>query len=129
VENADEETIATINVLCCTVDVALKGVAKHANYLANLLFRHSSPRAAIMDELQRTPLESFVGLAEHTETVVAIGDPNQRVVSVRAWRSAGLATRHVDHDEDEAPTQRSNFLRCQIEDGCKPRCQGCSCLG
>ena len=69
------------------MDVAPKGVAKQANYPADLLFRHSSPRAANTDELQRTPQESFAGLAEHTETVVAIGDPNQRVLSVRACRS------------------------------------------
>ena len=37
------------------MDVALKGVAKQANYLANLLFRHNSPKAAITDELRRTP--------------------------------------------------------------------------
>ena len=54
-KSTEEATIATIKVLCCTVDVALKGVAKQANYPANLLFRHSSPRAAITDELQRTP--------------------------------------------------------------------------
>ena len=40
-KNAEEATIASIKVLCCTVDVALKGVAKQVNYLANLLFRHS----------------------------------------------------------------------------------------
>ena len=34
-KSAEETTIATIKVLCCTVDVALKGVAKQANYLAN----------------------------------------------------------------------------------------------
>ncbi len=54
-KNAEEATIATIKVLCCTVDVALKGVAEQANYPANLLFRHNSPKAAITDELQRTP--------------------------------------------------------------------------
>ena len=54
-KNAEEATIATIKVLCCSVDVALKGVAKKANYSANLLFRHSSPRAAITDELRRPP--------------------------------------------------------------------------
>ncbi|MFM7980343.1 MAG: hypothetical protein ACKPKO_13605, partial [Candidatus Fonsibacter sp.] len=40
-------------------------------------------------------------MAEHTETVVAIGDPNQRVVSVRAWRSTRAVTRFLDHDENE----------------------------
>ena len=50
-KDAEEATIATINVLCCTVDVALKGVARQANYAANLLFRHNSPKAAITDEL------------------------------------------------------------------------------
>jgi hypothetical protein len=52
-KSAEETTIATIKVLCCTVDVALKGVAGQANYPANLLFRHNKPRAVIMDELQR----------------------------------------------------------------------------
>ena len=93
-KHAEEATIAAIKVLRCTVDVAPKGVARQANRLAHLLFRHNSPGAAIMDDLQRTPppQESFVGLAEHTETVVAIGDPGQRVVSVQGWRSAGNAT-------------------------------------
>jgi hypothetical protein len=86
-KSAEETTIATIKVLCCTVDVALKGVARQAHYPANLLFRHNKPRAVVMDELQRTPQESFV---EHTETVVAIGDPCPRVVSVRAWHSFRL---------------------------------------
>ena len=54
-QSAEEATIATIKVLRCTVDVAPKGVAKQANYSANLLFRHSSPSAAMTDELQRTP--------------------------------------------------------------------------
>ena len=129
-KSAEEATIATIKVLCCTVDVAFKGIAKQANYLANLLFRHSKPRVVIMDELQRTPppLESFIGLAEHTETVVAIGDPGQRVVSVQGWRSAGLATRHLEHDEEDVPTYRG-FLRFQLGHGGKPRCQGFSRLG
>ena len=61
-KDAEEATIAAIKVLCCTVEVALKGVARQANYPANLLFPHKSPRAAITDELQRTPQESFVGL-------------------------------------------------------------------
>ena len=43
-KSAEEATIAAIKVLCCTVDVALKGVAKQANYPANQLFRHSKPR-------------------------------------------------------------------------------------
>ncbi|MFM7979801.1 MAG: hypothetical protein ACKPKO_10835, partial [Candidatus Fonsibacter sp.] len=34
-KSAEEATTATIKVLCCAVDVALKGVAKQANYLAN----------------------------------------------------------------------------------------------
>ena len=54
-KDAKEATIAAIKVLCCTVDVALKSVAKQAHYPANLLFRHNSPKAAITDELQRTP--------------------------------------------------------------------------
>ncbi|MFM7977918.1 MAG: hypothetical protein ACKPKO_01270, partial [Candidatus Fonsibacter sp.] len=58
-KDAEEALIAAIGVLCCTVDVALKGVARQANYLANLLFRHSSPRVAITDEAKRTPQESF----------------------------------------------------------------------
>ena len=88
--------------------VALKGVARQANYPANLLFRRNKPRAVVMDELQRTPQESFVGLAEHTETVVAIGDPGQRVVSVQGWRSAGSATRHLEHDEEDVPAYRGS---------------------
>ena len=54
-KDAEETTVAGINVLCCTVDVARKGVAGQANYPANLLFCQRSPRAVIMDELQRTP--------------------------------------------------------------------------
>ena len=38
---------------------------------------------------------------------MAIGDPHQRVVSARAWRSSGLATRHLEHDEEDVPTYRS----------------------
>ena len=56
-----EATVTGIKVLYCTVDVALKGVSKLANYLANLLFRHSPPKAAILDELQRTPRDSLIG--------------------------------------------------------------------
>ena len=56
-KDAEEATIAAIKVLCCTVDVALKGVARQANYLANL-FRHSSPSVAITDELQPPPPKS-----------------------------------------------------------------------
>ena len=41
-KDAEETTVAGIKVLCCTVDVALKGVARQANYLANLLFRQRS---------------------------------------------------------------------------------------
>ncbi len=50
-KSAEEATMATIKALCCTVDVAPKGVAGQANYPANLLFRHNKPRAVIMDEL------------------------------------------------------------------------------
>ena len=35
---------------------------------------------------------------------MAIGDPGQRVVSVQGWRAAGLATRHLEHDEEDVPT-------------------------
>ena len=56
-KDAEEATIAGIKVLCCATDVALKGVAKLANYLANLLFRHKSLDAAVSDELQRQPEE------------------------------------------------------------------------
>ena len=89
------------------MDVALKGVAGQANYIANLLFRQISPRVAHHGRDAAHPQEAFVVLAaEHAETVVAIGDPNKRVVSVQAWRYSGLAARHLDHDEDEAPTYR-----------------------
>ena len=54
-KSAEEAAIATIKVLCCTVDVALMGVAKQANYLAILLLRHNKPRVVVTDELQRTP--------------------------------------------------------------------------
>ena len=63
-KDAEEATIAAIKVLCCTVVMALKGVDRQANYPANLLFRQSSPKAAIMDKAHRTPpQESFVGMA------------------------------------------------------------------
>ena len=81
-KDAEEATIAGIKVLCCTTDVALKGVSNRTNYPANLLFRHNSPDAAITDELQRTPEESLLGLAEHLLTIVGIGDPNQRAKTV-----------------------------------------------
>ena len=90
------------------MDVALKGVAGQANYPALLLFRHNKPRAVVMDKLQQTPQESFVALAEHTEAVVVISDPGQRVVSVQGWRSARSATRHLEHDEEDAPAYRGS---------------------
>ena len=62
--------------------------------------RHSSPKAAITDELQRTPDASLLGLAEHAQTIVGIGDPNQRVRSVGPWRAEGLATLNLDLDDD-----------------------------
>ena len=106
-KDAEEATIAGIKVLCCTTDVALKGVSKLANYPGNLLFRHNSPRAAITDELQCIPDDSFLGLAEHAQTVVGIG---QRVRTVGACRAEGLATLNLDLEEDaddEEPQQSS----------------------
>ncbi len=44
---AEEAAIAAVKVLCCTVDVALKGFAKLANYPAKLLFRQRPARGAI----------------------------------------------------------------------------------
>jgi hypothetical protein len=95
---AEEAAIAAIKVLCCTVDVALKGFAKLANYPAKLLFRQRPARGAILDELQRVPDVSLIGLAAHVQTIVGIGDPGQRV-SVGAWLSDGSATRHLEHDQ------------------------------
>ena len=54
-KDAEEATIAGIKVQRCTTDAALKVVSKLANYLGNLRFRQSVPRAAITDELQCTP--------------------------------------------------------------------------
>ena len=98
---AEEATIAGIKVLRCTTDAALEGVAKLANYFANLLFRHKSPDAALLDELQRQPQESLLALAENLLTIVGIGDPDQRVKPVGAWQAEGLATLNLDLDEDE----------------------------
>ena len=53
-KSAEEATIATIKAFAAPW-MALKGVAKQANYPANLLFRHNKPRAVVTDELQRTP--------------------------------------------------------------------------
>ena len=90
------------------MDAVLKGVSTLANYPANLLFRHRSPKAAILHELQRIPRDSLIGLAEHKQTIVGIGDPGQRVVSVGAWRSEGLATQRLDRDEGEEPQPSSS---------------------
>jgi hypothetical protein len=103
-KRAEEEAIAHVKVLCCTVDVALKGFAKQANYPAKLLFRLRRARAAVLDELQRIPEVSLIGVAAHVQTIVGIGDEGQRVCVGRWLGSA----RHVEFDtEDRTPSSRA----------------------
>ena len=77
-----EETLMKVSVLLATTDVALKLYASLAtpSSPAARLLKHQEAHAILMDEIQRVPTETFLGLAMHTPTLCAFGDQAQKVI-------------------------------------------------
>ena len=77
-----EEVLKQVSVLLATTDVALKLFADLStpSSPAARLLKHQKPYAILMDEIQRVPTETFLGLAMHTPTLCAFGDNAQKVV-------------------------------------------------
>ena len=80
--NGADEKLSKVSVLLATTDVALKlyaGLASPNSPAARLL-KQQHAEATLLDEIQRVPVETFLGLAMHTPTLCAFGDKAQKVI-------------------------------------------------
>lgn len=78
---AEEAAITGICVVMVTTDVGLKLLGKTAspNSPAARVLKKKRSTALIMDEIQRCPSETYLALASHHPTVVAVGDRGQEL--------------------------------------------------
>ena len=84
-EDAEEATIAAIKVLLH------RGCRQAGELSCQLVVPSQHTQGCHHGRAAAHPQETLVGLAEHTEAVVAIGDPNHRVV-LNAWLHNVLTT-------------------------------------
>ena len=80
--NGADEVLSKVSVLLTTTDAALKlyaGLASPNSPAARLL-KQQHVEAILLDEIQRVPVETFLGLAMQTPTLCAFGDKAQKVI-------------------------------------------------
>ena len=106
-----------VSVLLTTTDVALKlfaGLATPSSPAAKLL-KHQEAYAILMDEVQRIPTETFLGLAMQTPTLCAFGDNAQKVtrnnyLSISAAGENGLVQANILAAADSGPSLAIDHL-------------------
>ncbi|MFM7985952.1 MAG: hypothetical protein ACKPKO_42215, partial [Candidatus Fonsibacter sp.] len=78
---AEAEAFGKVALVIVTAGVALNIYGKDASHgsPAMQLHKQNNPIALIMDAMQRCPIETYIALASHSKTVVAVGDNRQEL--------------------------------------------------
>jgi len=110
---AEAEALGKVAVVLVTTDVALKlcGKAANAGSPAARLMKKKQPAALIMDEMQRCPAETYLALASHHTTLVAVGDRGQELypLNVLQPRRGGRADGRIIEVQQFLSQSRQTF--------------------
>ena len=91
-QTAEAEAFGKVALVIVTTDVALNIYGKAASHgsPAMRLMKQKKAIALILDEIQRCPIETYVALASHNKTVVAVGDRGQEIYPFSSSEQTGL---------------------------------------
>jgi len=91
-DRVETDTLSKVAVVLVTTDMALKLCGQFAMLRspAARLMKKKQPSCIIIDEMQRCPAETYLALASHHTTLVAIGDRGQSLYPPNvSWRPRG----------------------------------------